>query len=116
MSRQYYGPWPCNQPGVHAVDCDCKWAVEQTAEIPAELKDGWRAAYKRLKAAAGRAAANRLLLRHAKNKLTCRLCGEIAIPAVSIKDMEDGRFHVAANCAGCGSWIKWLGYSDGGEA
>lgn len=88
--------------------CDANWVKQQTQLIPDALKSGWRDVYKHLRKVKSPDIANRFLTTHAQTELTCKACGEIAIPSVCISPMDGGSFHVGANCPSCNAWVKWL--------
>lgn len=90
--------------------------MDNTKSIPDAIKPNWRAVFYHLRNERDVATAERFLQNHADAPLTCRKCGEIAIPAVSISTMPAGRFHIAANCASCNAWFKWLKFDTVGGA
>lgn len=99
---------PLTQPEFNPHGCNSKWVKQQTQLIPDALKPGWRTVYKHLRNVKSPDIANRFLHTHAQTALTCKSCGEIAIPSVCISPMDGGSFHVGANCPSCNAWVKWL--------
>lgn len=90
-------------------ESDHGWRIHATQQITEEfgVKESWRTAYRYIRAKRGREAADTLLVEHANKKITCRECGVIETPKLTIREFVGGA-HVGANCASCGKWFKWL--------